>query len=387
MKSLISITLIIIGLQVSAQSEKTISSTNVSAGMKAARKEFDYVQVTYMDVADGQQENYLALEKLFLKVHQHYVESGKIVAWGLAKAQPNELGIEFVTWLHVTSLDHLVDLYNAEEIETILGKPIPGYLWQSRKVNGREKLVLIDYARKTSLLENLNKTSFHVNFMTPVEGKHDEYIQSEHALQARHQRMAEINPRFLGWNLFQLESSWGDTPSAPIQTVDVFSPEVAISDEDRKNYRSEARQALPEGFEYDVSLRKMQRVTYDVIYKTDGTKAATAKIWDKLNGQWSAPQDNGHNRIKTISPHTSTIEIFDGNGKSIRGPMTTPMTIRMAKTPTGYVPYFIEYNEDGTIHWSAPFKLGNDIWHEFPQAFKNTGWKPDSIFTYSRATK
>ncbi|MDA7533817.1 hypothetical protein N8616_05620, partial [Verrucomicrobia bacterium] len=83
--------------------KKLTSAVKLSQGQKAARKPYNFVIVDYMNVVEGQEDNYLKAEAVWLKVHQDLAEQGRILGWGLAKARENKLGIEFITWKIVHS--------------------------------------------------------------------------------------------------------------------------------------------------------------------------------------------------------------------------------------------------------------------------------------------
>ena len=154
--------------------------------------------------------------------------------------------------------------------------------------------------------------------MTPTAGNKSEYIEAEKEhIQPWQQAKVELDPRFLGWELQEVVASMGDTPQAALRTVDIFRSDINQSDDERQALWRKAREAaapLPEGLNIG-QLRKIQRVTFDVIYMTDRSKNAVSKLWEQLEGSWTAPGNDGY-RTKTISPFTERIEYFKKDGES-----------------------------------------------------------------------
>jgi hypothetical protein len=126
--------------------DTSLSAAKLSLGQKAARKPYNYVIVDYMDVVDGQEENYLKAEAVWQKIHQAWSEQGRILGWGLAKARKNKLGVEFITWKLVHSREDVAGLYNMDEIKTLVSeddfKTLQELTGSSRSISGSEVLAL-----------------------------------------------------------------------------------------------------------------------------------------------------------------------------------------------------------------------------------------------------
>ena len=129
--------------------DTSLGAAKLSLGQKAARKPYNYVIVDYMDVVDGQEENYLKAEAVWQKIHQAWSEQGRILGWGLAKARKNKLGVEFITWKLVHSREDVVGLYNMDEIKKLVSeedfKTLQELTGSSRSISGSEVLALTDY--------------------------------------------------------------------------------------------------------------------------------------------------------------------------------------------------------------------------------------------------
>ena len=75
-----------------------------------------------------------------------------------------------------------------------------------------------------------------------------------------------------------------------------------------------------------MKMRKMERVTFDVIFMLDPSASAEAKAWKELSGTWTATNKNGSYRTKIISPYLEEIKYFDASGK-LNGHHKKPMSI------------------------------------------------------------
>ena len=276
---------------------------NQILGQKAAQKPYNYVIVDYMDIIEGQEQNYLKAEAIWQKVHEAWAREGKILGWGLAKARQNKLEIEFITWKLVHSREDVVDLYDMDEIKKLVGETdfqvITELTGKSRTISGSEVLRLSDYTlpkEGLSFGELDPKTlAFHWNFMTPSEDKTAEFLEVEHRYaQPWSQAKTHLNPSFLGWDLQQVVSKRGDTHSSRIRTVDLFRKDQNLSDEQKKLISKKVNDLgiWPKDFKV-AAIRKMDRVTFDVIYMTDRSENGVARLWKKLAGSWTAPGPKG----------------------------------------------------------------------------------------------
>ncbi len=355
----------------------------MAPGFKAAKKPHNYVGVDFMEVFSGQEENYVKAESVWLRVHEKLAGDGRILGWGLAKARENDLGISYITWKHVQSQDDLNGLYDMVEIEKLLGaeefQALRSTTQKSRRIRGREILALSDYTVDSILVEP-SSVSFHWNFMTPTAGNRSAYIEAEKAhIQPWQQAKVELDPRFLGWELQEVVSSMGDTPQAAIRTVDIMRNDVDQSDDERQALWRTARTEagpLPEGLNIG-QLREMQRVTFDVIYMTNRGKNAVSKLWEQLEGSWTAPSNDGH-RTKTISPFTERIEYFKKDGKS-RGRQIKPISVEIVNG----IPQFTVYEKNGKSLFSIPFRIKDEIWYEYA----GVTFSSDRIFRYEKTSE
>ena len=166
--------------------------------MKLARKPYSYVSIDYMDVADGKEELYLEVERSWEKIHQKLTEEGKILGWGLAKARKNNFDYEYITWKLVRSRGDLDHVYDFDAIKQSMGENkfdnLMSKTMESRKIVGNELLALEDYTLPSlpglGEKNNPNNLYFHFFYMTPTEGKDQEYIEMEkNVFQPRHQKM------------------------------------------------------------------------------------------------------------------------------------------------------------------------------------------------------
>ncbi len=389
MKKLFLLLALTVALVTKADHHEENTSSDNTAGAKSARKPWNYLFVDYMDVADGKEEDYVKAEGLWLKVHESWAQEGRILAWGLAKARKNTLGIEYITWKIAHSREDVVGLYDMEAIERILGtadfETISSLTGPSRSIVGSEILKLSDYTLREQgssfgelKAENL---AFHWNFMTPSEGKYNDYMEVEHKYaQPWAQAKVEHNPRFIGWDLQEVVSSNGDTHSSKVRTVDLFRKDVPLSDSqiEEINEKISDLKIWPENLDVP-GMRKMERVTFDVIYKTDQSKNGVAKLWNGLEGTWTAqnPGGNGY-RTKTITPYNEKLQWFNRQGE-LQGTAHKPLSVEFANK----IPTFTIYRNDGQKAFSIPFELKNGKWIEYA-GFANPKW---STFTYEKTDK
>ena len=221
---------------------KLTSAVKLSQGQKAARKPYNFVIVDYMNVVEGQEDNYLKAEAVWLKVHQDLAEQGRILGWGLAKARENKLGIEFITWKIVHSREDVVDLYNMDKFKKLLSevdfKTLQELTGSSRSISGSEVLSLTDYTfpQEGSSFGELDPAvlAFNWNFMTPTSGREAEYLDVEQRYaQPWSQAKTDLDPRFIGWDLQEVVSAQGQTHPSKIRTVDALRKDQKLSNPDR----------------------------------------------------------------------------------------------------------------------------------------------------------
>ena len=358
----------------------------LSLGQKAARKPYNYVVVDYMDVLEGQEANYLKAEAIWKKIHQEWSEQGRILGWGLAKARNNALGIDYITWKIVQSREDLVGLYNMDEISSLISRKdlqtINELTGSSRKIVGSEVLSLSDYAipNEGASFGELNPeiVAFNWNFMTATPGREDEYLDVEHRYaQAWAQAKTDLNPRFIGWDLQEVIDSSGKTHSSTIRTVDVFRKDIKLSQEQAASINNQINnmKIWPQGINVGA-MRKMQRVTFDVVFRTDPSKNGVSRLWKELEGAWTAKQGDGY-RTKIITKYNEKLLWYDRDG-NLRGQQDKPISLEFKNQ----VPQFSVYRPNGEKAFSIPYEMENNIWIEYAKS-ANANW---GTFHYKRGT-
>ena len=165
--------------------------------------------------------------------------------------------------------------------------------------------------------------------MTPSEDKTAEFLEVEHRYaQPWSQAKTHLNPSFLGWDLQQVVSKRGHTHSSRIRTVDLFRKDQNLSDEQKKLISKKVNDLgiWPKDFKV-AAIRKMDRVTFDVIYMTDRSENGVARLWKKLAGSWTAPGPKGDGyRTKTITPFNEKLQWFNLKGE-LKGSSTKPISV------------------------------------------------------------
>ena len=371
---------------------KENTSLSFETRMKEARKPFSFVTIEYMDVVEGKEELYLEVEAAWQKIHEKLASDGKILEWGLAKARENKFGYEYVTWKVLRSRGALDKLYDFDAIKKWMGEnefeQLMAKTMQSRKISGSELMELEDYTLGPILefgqrIEPKN-LMFHMDYMTPVEGKTQEYVEMEKEIfQPRHQKGSEINRTFQFWRLMRKISHSNNANKASHRTVNIFRKDVKpLSEEETEKIQSQLP-PLPENLNFEdvMSLRKMERVTFDVVLMTDPSVSAEAKTWKELTGTWTATNDNGSYRTKIITPYLEEIKYFDASGKQ-KGHEKKPMSIEIKND----LKFFSAHMPGGS--YTSIFEIHNDKWYEQSRSILNSrGGLPDKFFVYEKSDK
>ena len=383
---------------INEQIKKPEIDSSYGGRMKLARKPYSYVAIDYMDVANGKEDLYLEVEKEWEKIHQRLAAEGKILGWGLAKARENKFGYEYITWKLVRSRGDLDQTYDFENIEKLMGKEKYNSLMsktsESREIVGSELLYLEDYTlpllTNNDLDKNINPKDlvFNFDYMTPSEGKTEEYINMEkNVFQQRHQIKSELNPDFLSWRLYSKVSYSGNANEASHRTLNIFRKDVEPLKGDEAEKAEDALPSFPEGLSVQkvMAMRTMERVTYDIVLMTDSTKNAESIAWDELNGTWADNHSNGGYRTKTISPYKMDLRFYDKNGKETAKKIR-PMDIIIKNGKK----QFTTYGENGST-WTAEFDLIDNKWFEQKRGLlkdgKHTNHSPDQYWIYTKGSK
>ena len=371
---------------------KEISGLTFEKRMKEARKPYSFLTFEYMDVAEGKEELYLEVEAAWQKIHEKLASDGKILSWGLAKARENKFGYEYVTWKVLRSRGALDKLYDFDAIKKWMGEDNFDQLMektmQSRKISGSELMELEDYtlvpiSEFGQRVEPKN-LMFHMDYMTPSEGKGQEYLEMEKEIfQPRHQKGSEINRTFQFWRLMRKISHSDNANAATYRTVNVFRKDVKpLSEEEAKKVQDQLP-SLPENLTFDdvMSLREMERVTFDVVLMLDSGKSAEAQAWNELSGTWTATNEDGTYRTKMITPYLEEIKYFDASG-NLKGHEKKPMSIELKND----LKFFSAHMPSGT--YTSIFEIHNDKWYEQSRSILNSrGGLPDKFFVYEKSDK
>ena len=360
--------------------------------MKLARKPYAFLAVDYMDVAEGKEELYLEVEAAWEKIHQKMAAEGKIISWGLAKARDNKFGYEYITWKLLRSRGALDNLYDMEAIKRRMGEAkfeeLMAKTTDSREISGSELMALEDYTllplSESNQQVDPRNLLFHMDYMTPAEGKEQEYAEMEkNVFQPRHQKSSELNPSFQYWRFFRKISHSGDANKALYRTANIFRKDVKPpSDKEMEEINSQLPE-FPEGLTYQevMKIRKMERVTFDVIMMLDSTTSAEAKSWKELTGKWTATNSNGSYRTKIISPYREEIKYFDSSGK-LTGHQIKPMSIEFKNG----LKFFSAHMTGGA--YTSIFEIHNGKWYEQLRTILDEhAGAPDRFFIYEKTDK
>ena len=368
---------------------KQAADASFEQRMKLAQRPFSFLSFDYMEVTKGKEKLYLEVEAAWQKIHQKMAADGKILSWGIAKARKNKFDYDYVTWKLLRSRGALDNLYDMDAIKKSMGEgefdELMAKTTESRKIVGSELMELEDYT-----LVPLNETGqkvdpknlvFHMDYMTPAKGQEQEYVEIEkNIFQPRHQKGSELNPKFQFWRLLRKVSHSGNANEASYRTVNVFRKDVeALSDKEAKKMNSQIP-ALPDGLTYDdvMKMRKMERVTFDVVLMLDQSTSAEAKEWQKLQGAWKHTYPNGNYRVKRISPYKETLEFYSKDGQ-LQNSGTSPMKIEIKND----LKFFYSIHTNGT--WRSIYHIKDGKWYEQLRGiFGETNAKPNEFLIYNK---
>ena len=376
----------------SLEQNKRATDSSFEQRMKLARKPYAFLAVDYMNVAEGKEELYLEVEAAWEKIHQKMAAEGKILSWGLAKARDNKFGYEYITWKLLRSRGALDNLYDMEAIKQRMGEDkfeeLMAKTTDSREISASELMALEDYTL-LPLSESNHQVDpknllLHMDYMTPAEGKEQEYAEMEkNVFQPRHQKSSELNPSFQYWRFYRKISHSGDANKALYRTANIFRKDVKPpSDKEMEKVNSQLPE-FPEGLTYEevMKIRKMERVTFDVILMLDPTTSAEAKTWKELTGTWTATNSNGSYRTKIISPYREEIKYFDSSGK-LTGHQIKPMSIEFKNS----LKFFSSHMGGGA--YTSIFEIHNGKWYEQLRTILDAhAGAPDRFFIYEKSDK
>ena len=377
------------GSPVSQVQNKQAADASFAHRMKLAQSPYSFLSLDYMEVTKGKEKLYLGVEAAWQKIHQKMVADGKILSWGIAKAHKNKFGYDYVTWKLLRSRGALDNLYDMDAIKKSMREgefdELMAKTTESRKIVGSELMELEDYTL-VPLNENGQKVDpknlvFHMDYMTPAHGQESKYAELEkNIFQPRHQKSSELNPKFQFWRLLRKVSHSGNANEASYRTVNVFRKDVEpLSDVEAEKVNSQIP-ALPDGLTFDevMEMRKMERVTFDVIYMLDPSASAEAREWQKLQGSWKHTNQNGNYRIKRISPYREVLENYSKDGIK-QGSNVSPMKIEIKNG----LKFFYRIHPNGTLRSIYHIKDGK--WYEQLRGiFGETNAKPNDFLIYEK---
>jgi hypothetical protein len=169
--------------------------------------------------------------------------------------------------------------------------------------------------------------------------------------------------------------------------VNVFRKDVKpLSDVEAEKVNSQIP-ALPDGLTFDevMKMRKMERVTFDVIFMLDPSASPEAKAWQQLEGTWAENHQNGGYRTKTISPYLMDIKFFDNKGE-LENHRVRPMAVSV----NNGIKQFTTYGQKGAT-WSAGFDVIDGKWYEQKRGIMqdgvSTNHRPNEYWVYQKSDK
>ncbi|MDB4796987.1 hypothetical protein OAG94_00320 [bacterium] len=368
---------------------KQAADASFEQRMKLAQRPFSFLSFDYMEVTKGKEKLYLEVEAAWQKIHKKMAADGKILSWGIAKARKNKFDYDYVTWKLLRSRGALDNLYDMDAIKESMGEgefdELMAKTTESRRIVGSELMELEDYTlvplTETGQKVDPKNLLFHMDYMTPAQGKEHEYAELERNIfQPRHQKSSELNPKFQYWRMLRKISHSGKANEATYRTVNVFRKDVeALSDKEIQKMNSQIP-ALPDGLTFDdvMKMRKMERVTFDVVLMLDPSASAEAREWQKLQGSWKHTNQNGSYRIKRISPYREVLENYSKDGIK-QGSNVSPMKIEIKNG----LKFFYSIHPNGI--WRSIYHIKDGKWYEQLRGiFGETNAKPNEFLIYDK---
>jgi len=372
--------------------------------LKQARQPYAYVVFEQMDVHEGMEEEYLEIESEWSKVHEYFAQQGKLLSWGLAKAKPNELGYEYVTWKTFRSLQDIdtSSSYDWKQIATWMGEDKLSALFQktplTRTITGSQVLRLQNYAlmplAQSDSLQNLKPSdiSFRINFLKPKQGQRQKYLEVVNKAYAPiYEKKAEVDKTFIGWEYQELLFHNGESLNTePFRGIDIYRNDIPELNERDKESINDQLPPWPEDIhpaDQMNALRSIKSVDFDVVLTTsiNPEKALMAN----LEGTWTHTFPNGAYRTKVITPFEEQMTVFEADGTLRNANPAIPFRVEVS----GGLNRFTGFFPNGKT-WNASILIQNGKWYEQMRAFTDLDQfnginpaAPDAFFVYQKSNK
>lgn len=343
-----------------------------------------YVRHDHKRVPPGTEDAYLAVESEWLKVHRERCRRGEMLFWGLWKANdPKEGESNYVTVQGFGSLDDLTR-WSSGQLKPI---PVEGGMASLMKGtkgthdNIRSETYQVLASEWGGMLEGGTVDSIKSGYMTPMEGKREEYVQSElEVSRPVYREMIRLDPGLKGWSLNRLLMSEGDGAGHEFVTIhfrDRQAPKPELSEMARFR-KASAQAGVNMGGVQWGQLRQMAFRSYSVVFKSGEAVNPIKNEWSKLVGAWKSENETGGYRIKRINPFEETLEIYSREGVLL-SKNTFPMRVEVH----GGLNHFYSLHPQGDYH--SIYKVHEGKWYEQLRGIqRNHAVRPNGFIVYDR---
>jgi len=213
---------------------KSLSTLLISALLLAsvpvigAEQKHLYVVVDYMHIPDEKSEqDYIALEKLWQRIHQKACDSGICQGWYLERVE-NGGRNDFVTIRLYDSLNNIAEPWSDSLIKGLFTSQEQTQMAQTTQVRHLTHSELWEIeASATKALEGDSKHYAVVNFMKPKPGKDAEYYKSEKELFSKIHRTRVDGGQMNGWYFMSRTFPSGYDAEYDYITADIYADKAA----------------------------------------------------------------------------------------------------------------------------------------------------------------
>ena len=360
----------------------------MEARERMARRPYNYIQLSYMSVPEGGDEEYLAIEAEWKKLHEGRCQLGDMLFWGLLKVDnPEAMGCQYVTIQGFHSLDDSRKWPRLGKIAKMQGEGLDvdaliERTKASRKILYSETYEMVYYVGSSS--PEVDVVRF--GFFQPGEGLEQAYVNAEKTEAApRFQTVVDVNPAFKMWGLTRLVSTTANARSHKYRIFHLLdSEQLPKTDEERQEIQEKVRAAQPKTSEKPKTtnwnkLRKwVKGGQLHWVMRTSLESNPVEAEWKKLTGTWKAKHANGGYRIKRIKPFQETLEWYNQDGE-LKGTTTIPMRIEVR----GGVNHFYAFHANRTFH--STYKVHDGKWYEQLRGiYRDSNTAPDRFLVYDR---
>ncbi len=199
-----------------------------AASVARAQQEHLYAVIDYMHIPDGKSEqDYIALEKLWKRLHQKAADAGICRAWYLNRVE-NGGRNDFVTIRVYDSLNKIADPWPESLTKGLFTSQEEAQMGQTEQVRNLTHSELWEVeASALSKLEGESQHYSSINFMKPTPGKTGDYYKMEKGLFSKIHKARVDAGQMDGWYFLSRMFPSGYDAEYDFITVDVYLDKAA----------------------------------------------------------------------------------------------------------------------------------------------------------------